>query len=447
MSGDTLLNLSSKPSTRWMVSMLGLPTPMPLDRADGPWEHAPLSEESVCLGAAGGATHAALVAAIAETGAEAVDLGDDPTANPKVHALVFDATGITEVAGLRALYDFFHPRIKSIGSCGRLIVVGRPADGSAAPQQAAVTHALVGFVKSAAKELGRKGSTANLLTLDAVAEGQLEAPLRFLLTRRSAYISGQSLHVSASDGAPVWTQPLAGKTALVTGAARGIGKATAKRLAAEGARVMILDIPPDAEAIESLAAELGGIAVPLDITSEDAAAKLIEAAGGTIDIVVHNAGITRDKTLGRMSEDKWDLTLAVNLEAVLRVTEQLVEGGAVPRGGRIVLVSSIAGIAGNTGQTNYAASKAGIIGLTRSFGVAYADRGICVNAVAPGFIETRLTKAIPFGIREVGRRFCNLNQGGIPLDIAEAITFLASPGAAGLQGNVLRVCGGNLLGA
>jgi len=392
-------------------------------------------------------THDALAAAIAETGAEDTALGDDPTENPRVHALVFDATGISDVAGLRALYDFFHPRIKSIGSCGRLLVVGRRADGSAAPSQAAVNHALVGFVKSAAKELGRKGSTANLLTVDPGAEDQLAAPVRFFLTPRSAYVSGQSLHVSASEGRPVWTQPLAGKTALVTGAARGIGKATAQRLAEEGARVLVLDIPPDSEAIEKLATELGGVPVPLDITSDDAAGKLIEAAGGTIDVVVHNAGITRDKTLGRMSEDKWDLTMAVNLEAVLTVTEQLVGAGAVPVGGRVVLVSSIAGIAGNTGQTNYAASKAGVIGLTRSFGAAYATRGIRVNAIAPGFIETRLTKAIPFGIREVGRRFCNLNQGGVPLDIAEAITFLASPGAAGLQGNVLRVCGGNLLGA
>jgi 3-oxoacyl-[acyl-carrier protein] reductase len=164
MTGDTLLNLSSKPSTRWMVSMLGLPTPMPLDRADGPWEATPLADASVCLAAGAGATHAALTVAIEGTGAEAVVLGDDPTDNPRVHALVLDATGVSDVAGLRGLYDFFHPRIKSIGSCGRLIVVGRPADGSAEPAKAAVTHGIVGFVKSAAKELGRKGSTANLIT-------------------------------------------------------------------------------------------------------------------------------------------------------------------------------------------------------------------------------------------------------------------------------------------
>ena len=168
---------------------------------------------------------------------------------------------------------------------------------------------------------------------------------------------------------------------------------------------------------------------------------------GAVEIVVHNAGITRDKTLGKMDESLWDLTMEVNLTSVIRITESLLLGGIIPRKGRIVLVSSIAGIAGNTGQTNYAASKAGIVGFTRHLGAQVASKGIAVNAVAPGFIETRLTQAIPFGIREVGRRLSNLNQGGLPLDVAEAITFLSSPGAGGLHGNVLRVCGGNLLGA
>ena len=447
MSGDTILNLSSNPSTRWMLKTVGLPTPMPLDRAEGPWQDLPLGEASVCLAEGGGATHEALASALREAGAEMVELGEDSTEGGKVSALVFDATGIESVGDLKQLYNFFHPRIRSIRSNGRLVVVGRLADGSGSPSQAAINHALVGFVKSCAKELGRKGSTANLVTVAPGAEEYLAAPVRFFLSLRSAYVTGQSLHVGGGEGVPVWTQPLAGKTALVTGSARGIGKATAKRLAAEGARVMVLDIPPDADAVNALAEELGGIGVPLDITAEDAAEKLAEAAGGTIDIVVHNAGITRDKTLGGMSEDKWDLTLKVNLEAVLSVTEKLVTDGTVPNGGRVVLVSSIAGIAGNAGQTNYAASKCAIVGLTKAFASAYADKGIRVNAVAPGFIETRLTDAIPFAIREVGRRFCSLNQGGVPLDIAEAITFFSSPGAAGLSGNVLRVCGGNLLGA
>ena len=171
------------------------------------------------------------------------------------------------------------------------------------------------------------------------------------------------------------------------------------------------------------------------------------AAGGCLDILVHNAGITRDKTLAKMDEQRWDLTIDVNLSSVIAVTETLLKDGTVPDGGRVVLVSSIAGIAGNAGQTNYAASKSGIVGLTRHLGCVLADRDIAVNAVAPGFIETRLTHAIPFTIREVGRRFSNLNQGGLPVDVAEAITFFSTPGAGGLHGNVLRVCGGNLLGA
>jgi 3-oxoacyl-[acyl-carrier protein] reductase len=218
-------------------------------------------------------------------------------------------------------------------------------------------------------------------------------------------------------------------------------------MAAEGARVLCLDIPPESGALELLAEEIGGVALGLDITDEAAAKQIAAAAGGVVDIVVHNAGITRDKTLGKMDAALWDLTIEVNLASVVRVTEALIESRVVPAQGRVVLVSSIAGIAGNTGQTNYAASKAGVAGLTRHLGRALQSKGIAVNAVAPGFIETRLTQAIPFSIREVGRRFSNLNQGGLPVDVAEAITFLSSPGAGGLHGNVLRVCGGNLLGA
>ena len=267
------------------------------------------------------------------------------------------------------------------------------------------------------------------------------------MSARSAFVTGQVLAVSSAAPSAAGVQPLAGKTALVTGAARGIGEATARRLAEEGARVIVLDIPPETEMLEALASELDGLALPLDITDDAAAAHISDAAGGRLDVLVHNAGITRDKTLARMDEERWDLTIDVNLGSVVSITQALLDDGAIPDGGRIVLVSSIAGIAGNAGQTNYAASKSGIAGLTRHMGQQLAERDIAVNAVAPGFIETRLTHAIPFTIREVGRRFSNLNQGGLPVDVAEAITFLSSPGAGGLHGNVLRVCGGNLLGA
>jgi 3-oxoacyl-[acyl-carrier protein] reductase len=162
--------------------------------------------------------------------------------------------------------------------------------------------------------------------------------------------------------------------------------------------------------------------------------------------VVHNAGVTRDKTLANMSPDRWDQTIDINLDAVVRITERLL-AGVLHEHGRVILLSSIAGIAGNMGQTNYAASKAGIIGYVRAQAPALAERGITVNAIAPGFIETRLTAAIPVMIREVARRLSNLGQGGLPRDIGDAVTFLASPGAVGITGTVLRVCGGAYVGA
>ena len=453
---DLILNLSSNPGARKVMSMLGLPTPQALRRAEGPAVAKPMTGSAVEIGGRGPALET-IAAVAAEAGAEV--LQGEPGEGEKIDALVFDATGIEDVDGLRALYDFFHPRARQLARCGRVVVVGRRVEAGCNPSVAAAQGALSGFTKSLAKEVGRRGATANLLTVAPGSEAHIGAGLRFLLSDRAAFISGQPLHISGSAPCDAdWTQGLAGKTALVTGAARGIGRATAKRLAAEGARVMCLDIPPEAEALEALAKELNGVAVPLDITADDAAAKLIEAAGGPtvgredwhlgpIDIVVHNAGITRDRTIAKMDEKWWDLTLSVNLNAVLKVTAELAAEGGIPNDGRVILVSSVAGIAGNVGQTNYAASKSGVVGLVHAFSEDFADRGITVNAVAPGFIETRLTQAIPFTIREVGRRLSNLSQGGIPLDIAEAITFFASPNAGSVNGNVLRVCGGNLLGA
>jgi 3-oxoacyl-[acyl-carrier protein] reductase len=186
----------------------------------------------------------------------------------------------------------------------------------------------------------------------------------------------------------------------------------------------------------------------VDVTDPEAPEKIAAALTdlGGVYAVVHNAGVTRDKTLGRMSEEAWDLLMDVNLAAIRRIHAALV-AGPLQDGGRVVLLSSIAGLAGNVGQTNYAASKAAVAGLVRRLAPQLADRGIAVNGIAPGFIETRLTAAIPFATREAARRLCNLSQGGLPIDVAEALTFLSSPGAHGVTGNVLRVCGGSLVGA
>jgi 3-oxoacyl-[acyl-carrier protein] reductase len=366
--------------------------------------------------------------------------------------LVFDATGLRDPGQLRALFDFFHPLGYRLGSCGRVVVLGRPVAAAGSPRAAATAAALEGLVRSLAKEVGKRGSTAQLVTVAEGAEDRVEPVLRFLLSPRSAFISGQPIHVDARvqwPGQVPFVRPLEGKVALVTGAARGIGAATCELLAAEGAHVVCLDRPQDDALASQVARKVGGTVLLADVSDPGAPAAIAEELRqryGGVDIVVHNAGITRDKTLARMKPELWDQTIDVNLAAVVRITEALVDG-PLREGGRIVLLSSIAGIAGNMGQTNYAASKAGIIGYAGKLAEQLAGRGITVNAIAPGFIETRLTAAIPVMIREAARRLSALGQGGLPQDVGEAITFLSTPGAAGITGRVLRVCGGALVGA
>jgi len=211
-------------------------------------------------------------------------------------------------------------------------------------------------------------------------------------------------------------------------------------LARDGAHVVGLDVPGQEASVE----------LRLDITAEDAPARiashLLDAHGG-VDVVVHNAGVTRDKRLGGMREELWELVLGVNLIAPQRIDQELFARKAVRANGRIVCVSSISGIAGNAGQTNYSTSKAGVIGIVRSFSPILAKQGVTVNAVAPGFIETQMTAAMPITLREAGRRMNSMSQGGLPVDVAETIAWFASPASAGLTGNVVRVCGQSLLGA
>ncbi|MEW2426965.1 3-oxoacyl-ACP reductase [Micromonospora sp. NPDC047644] len=437
---------------RALVKRLGLPDP-PRLRRHHPGD--PLLAGPALLGAATGGRLAEPVTRILT--AAGIELADPAAATSQRYgALLFDATGITDSTELRQLYDFFHPQARAVLPSGRVIVLGTPPQECPTPREATAQRALDGLVRSIGKEFGR-GTTAQLVHVarDSDAAGtvtSLESTLRFLLSGRSAYVSGQVIRVGGGTASvPTdWDRPLDGQVVLVTGAARGIGAALAKVLARDGAKVVALDIPAAGDALAAVANDIGGTAVQLDLTAPDAPSRLAEhLAGrhGRVDVVVHNAGITRDKTLGRMDADRWDQVIDVNLSSQERINDVLLERELIPAGGRIISVSSIAGIAGNRGQTNYATSKAGVIGLVDSLAPALRERGISVNAVAPGFIETRLTARIPLVVREAGRRMNSLAQGGLPVDVAETIGWLAWPASGAVSGNVVRVCGQSLLGA
>ena len=372
----------------------------------------------------------------------------------KLGAAVFDATGISDAAALAQLYEFFTPVMRSLGNSARVVVLGTTPELAASPDEQVAQRALEGFTRSIAKEL-RDGATAQLVYVHPKAKtgaNGLESTLRFLLSGKSAYVDGQVIRVGAANATAVdsWDKPLAGKVALVTGAARGIGATIAEVLARDGAHVIAADIPAAGEALSETANKIGGTALPLDVTADDAGAKIAEHVTerhGGLDIIVNNAGITRDKLLANMDDGRWNSVIAVNLIAPQTLVNELVARKALRKGGAVIDVSSIAGIAGNRGQTNYGASKAGVIGLVDAYAPILAKEGITINAVAPGFIETAMTAAIPLATREVGRRMNSLQQGGQTVDVAETVAYFASPASNAVTGNVVRVCGQSLLGA
>jgi 3-oxoacyl-[acyl-carrier protein] reductase len=258
--------------------------------------------------------------------------------------------------------------------------------------------------------------------------------------------------VRVGPGAPPdadldWDRPLHGRLSLVTGAARGIGASIARTLARDGARVVGLDVPAAQDELQRVMSDIGGEPLAMDITQPEAPQLLAKRFGEGLDILVHNAGVTRDRTIAKMGAERWRELMEINLSSQERINDVLIERHLLGEGARVVCVSSMSGIAGNAGQTNYAASKAGVIGTVEALAPSLAERGASINAVAPGFIETDMTAAMPIGIREAGRRMNSLRQGGLPVDVAEAVAWLASPAACGVNGNVIRVCGQSLIGA
>jgi 3-oxoacyl-[acyl-carrier protein] reductase len=467
---DRYQQLVNTPIGKIVSKQIGLPSPVALERYE---RGQPVISGPVLLGAAPGGRLAAATAkvlaaidadvhtplqehvrtAAADASLEAKVFNPDAAPEDQTFkALVFDAGGIEDSEQLREVWAFFAPTVRRVRKSGRVIVLGTTPADCTRPRQATAQRALEGFVRSVGKEV-RKGATAQLIYVGAKAESELESTLRFCLSPKSAYVSGQVVRIAASASSAEgidWELPLAGKFALVTGASRGIGKAIAKVLARDGAHVIGLDVPGLQRELEDTIGELGGSTLVLDITDDDAPARiathLVEDHGG-VDVVVHNAGVTRDKTLGRMDEDRWNMVLSINLSAQERIDDELLAREVIRENGRIVCVSSMSGIAGNAGQTNYATSKAGVIGMVESMAVSVAKKGLTINAVAPGFIETQMTAAMPIATREAGRRMSSLAQGGLPVDVAETIAWFASPASGGVNGNVVRVCGQSLIGA
>lgn len=461
---DQYQAFTQSPIGKFVVKNLGLPSPVVLDRFE---QGQPVIRGAVLVGAAPEGVLSSAIANVLSTihadsyagnntdiqqaaaqvglNLRAFNSGDKES---RFKAVIFDGSGIQNSEQLNELHKFFNPIARQIEGSGRVIVVATTPESAKTVKQAIAQRALEGFVKSVGKEF-KKGITAQLVYVDEGAANNLESTLRFLLSPRSAYVSGQVIRISKAEVVKVdWNKPLAGKTALVTGASRGIGEAIAHILARDGAHVICLDVPQQQADLDRVAADISGSALGLDITAADAGEKIKAAAqkNGGLDIIVHNAGITRDKTLANMKPELWDLVININLSAAERINDYLLENDGLNANGRIVCVSSISGIAGNLGQTNYAASKAGVIGLVK-FTAPILKNGITINAVAPGFIETQMTAAIPFAIREAGRRMNSMNQGGLPVDVAETIAWFASSASTGLNGNVVRVCGQSLLGA
>ncbi|MCM2426870.1 3-oxoacyl-ACP reductase [Streptomyces sp. RKAG337] len=435
---DRYLRFTGTAPGRFLSGRLGLPQPTALRR----WspEHPDLVGPVLRLTAGAPRPDDA-------TGTEPVPGAPDAPAAAAPAAVVLDATGVCEPAALHDAYAALHPVVRSLAPCGRVVVLGAVPD-PADPHQAAAQQALEGFVRSLGKEIGR-GRTVQLLRLAPGAAA--ESTLCFLLSPKSAYVSGQVIEIGpAAPVVPAVSTAASGtRIALVTGAARGIGESVAATLARDGHHVVCLDVPQAEEALADVARRLGGTALALDITAPDAGERIAAALPDGLDVLVHNAGITRDRKLANMAADRWDSVLDVNLGSVVRTTDHLLKSGTLNDGGRIVATASISGVAGNAGQTNYAASKAGVIGFVRALATdpRTTGHGITVNAVAPGFIETKMTAAVPLFIREAGRRMNSLGQGGLPVDVAETIAWFADPGSGGVTGQVVRVCGQSLLGA
>lgn len=448
---DTYLDLVNSGFTKTIAKQLGLPRPTLLRRTDDDAIDSPLLGGPVVVLGSGSDANALSTTLLGWD----LDVRRS-SRDARVSAIVLALSQVTTAAEVAEVVGQAGPLLKSLTPSGRVVIVtGAQTDDDGA-ELAAVRAGLEGMWRSLGKEV-RYGATVNAVVLagDAgVDDPSAIGALRFLLSARSAFVSGQGIEVSDTGGTlpSDWTAPLAGQVAVVTGAAQGIGAEIVRVLHREGAKVVGVDVPAAGESLARVMNGVDGVAVQADITAATTPDRLLERIRqrhGRLDVMVHNAGITRDKLLANMTPAQWDSVVAVNLSAQIALNDALLAApDLTPDGLRIVSVASTSGIAGNRGQTNYAFSKAGVIGMTRALAhnPALGSTGGTANAVAPGFIETEMTARMPAIQRQVARRLNSLQQGGRAVDVAETVTFLASPQSGGITGQTVRVCGQHMVG-
>jgi 3-oxoacyl-[acyl-carrier protein] reductase len=468
---DVLLSLSRSTLARKFVKSSGLPIPMPqaLVRQRAPWRHDTLQGMNLAVGRGefsvlaeqNEVTRLAHRQRFTDMVEALNDAGADTSGEyNQLDGILFDASTLTTPESLKTIYEYFYNRIGKLKPCSHILIVGdagpKLSDSAGvvqsqlSPVAAATQEALTGFVRSLSKELGSRGITANLIF--ACNGTNLNGVVRYFLSHHSSYVSGQVL-VASEEGvsSSKFEKLLTGRTILVTGAAHGIGAAIARRAAGEGAKVLLLDRPQEISALEALGREIRGTILPVDLLGENSVSQTIKKLRELAPIhgVVHNAGITQDKMLFKMNAEKWNSVVALNLSVPLAMTELMMgkeHDFICAKDASFVFISSISGLAGNAGQTNYAATKSGVTGYVR----ALAKSDICgksrFNCVAPGFIDTRMTQAMPMAVREVAKRLNSLKQGGEPDDIAQAVVFLLSDASLPVNGETLRVCGQNIVG-
>jgi len=434
---DSFTQFTTNPTVQKIARRLSLPLTLPTlvrRHAETDVLRPLLGRKVVIIGS----DAAALIPALKALGAMAA-VGALATWDDQIDAVVVD---VDAIGGPHALFATLQPGVKKLSAHCRVILLTRERS-KPTPRDHADVEAVQGFAKSLARELGQRAITVNTLLLEKGAKAEAVAnAVSFFATDRPRYVSSQRI-VLGKGGTPGGLS-LVGEHAIVTGGARGIGASIARILARQGARVTIADLVSGNASAARLVAEIGPQAkfVAADVTkAEDVKTLFTEPA----TILINNAGITRDKTFAKMTQEQWDLVIAVNYEAGVRCTEAFLRTRDTTKPGSVVFLSSVVGISGNFGQTNYTLSKAAVVGYVSA--LAAELENVRVNAIAPGFIDTALTQEMPLISREASKQMIALLQAGEPEDIGEVAAFLAAPASAAINGQTVRVCGGMFMGA